>query len=61
VNQNKKIDKSAKALFSVFQENKADQWGADILDLLSRLLSESPNFKQFILTKIINLNLNKEI
>ena len=61
MNQNKKIDKSAKALFSVFQENKADQWGADILDLLSRLLSESPKFKQFILTKRINLNLKKEI
>ena len=61
MSQKKQIDKSAKALFSVFKENKADQWGADILDLLSSLLSESPKFKQFILTKRIDLNLKKEI
>ena len=61
MSQNKKIDKSAKVLFSVFKENKADQWGSGILDLLSSLLSESPKFKQFILTKRIDLNLKKEI
>jgi len=61
VSQNKKIDKSAKALFSVFEENKAHHWGVDILELLSNLISKSPKFKQFMLTKRINLDLKKEI
>ena len=61
MNQNKKIDKSAKALFSVFEENKAHQWGTDILELLSNLITEFPKFKQFILTKRINLDLKKQV
>ena len=61
MSQNKKIDKSAKALFSVFEENKAHHWGVDILELLSNLISKSPKFKQFMLTKRINLDLKKEI
>ena len=61
MSQNKKIDKSAKVLFSVFEENKAHQWGTDILELLSNLITESPKFKQFILTKRINLDLKKQV
>ena len=61
MSQNKKIDKSAKVLFSVFEENKAHQWGVDILELLSNLTRKSPKFKQFMLTKRINLDLKKEI
>ena len=61
MSQNKKIDKSAKVLFSVFEENKAHQWGIDILELLSNLTSKYPKFKQFMLTKRINLDLKKEI
>jgi len=61
VSQNKKIDKSAKVLFSVFEENKVHQWGTDILELLSNLITESPKFKQFILTKRINLDLKKQV
>ena len=61
MSQNKKIDKSAKVLFSVFEENKAHKWGTDILELLSNLITESPKFKQFILTKRINLDLKKQI
>ena len=61
MSQNKKIDKSAKVLFSVFEENKAHQWGIDILELLSNLTSKFPKFKQFMLTKRINLDLKKEI
>ena len=59
--QNKKIDKYAKVLFSVFKENNAHESGSKILDILSRLLDESPQFKQFALTKRIDLNLKKEI
>ena len=61
MSQNKKIDKSAKVLFSVFEENKAHQWGIDILELLSNPTSKFPKFKQFMLTKRINLDLKKEI
>ena len=44
----------------MFEENKAHQWGTDILELLSNLTSKSPKFKQFMLTKRINLDLKKE-
>tara|TARA_Y100001960_G_scaffold38905_2_gene37411 strand:+ start:1997 stop:2536 length:540 start_codon:yes stop_codon:yes gene_type:complete len=61
MNQNKKIDKLAKILFSVFGESNANQLGSEILSLLSRISSDSPKFKQFLLTKRISLDTKKEI
>ena len=61
MNQNKKIDKSAKILFSAFGESNANQLGSEILSVLSRISSDSPKFKQFLLTKRISLNTKKEI
>ena len=61
MNQNKKIDKSAKILFSAFAESNANQLGSEILSVLSRISSDSPKFKQFLLTKRISLDTKKEI
>ena len=61
MNQNKKIDKSAKALFSVFKENNVDQLGSEVLTILSKISSESQKFKQFLSTKRIELKMKKEI
>ena len=59
--QNKKIDKSAKVLFSVFKENNVNQLGSEMLGILSKISSKSQKFKQFLLTKRIELNIKKEI
>mgnify|MGYP006120190557 FL=1 len=61
MNQNKKIDKSAKVLFSVFKENNVDQLGSEMLTTLSKISSSSKKFKHFLLTKRIELNIKKEI
>ena len=61
MNQNKKNDKSAKALFSVFKENNVDQLGSEVLAILSKISSESQKFKQFLSTKRIELTMKKEI
>ena len=61
MNQNKKIDKSAKALFSVFKENNVGQLGSEVLTILSKISSESQKFKQFLSTKRIELKMKKEI
>ena len=61
MNQNKKIDKSAKALFSVFKENNVDQLGAEVLAILSKISSKSQKFKQFLSTSRIELKVKKEI
>ena len=61
MNQNKKIDKSSKILFSVFEESNASQLGSDILGLLSGISRNSPKFKQFLLTKRISLDTKKQI
>ena len=61
MNQNKKIDKSAKVLFSVFRENNVDQLGSEMLDTLSKISSSSKKFKQFLSTKRIELSIKKEI
>ena len=61
MNQNKKIDKSAKALFSVFKENNVEQLGAEVLAILSKISSKSQKFKQFLSTNRIELKVKKEI
>ena len=61
MNQNKKNDKSAKALFSVFKENNVDQLGSEVLTILSKISSSSQKFKQFLATKRIELKVKKEI
>ena len=61
MSQNKKIDKSARVLFSVFKENNVDQLGAEVLTILSKISSKSQKFKQFLSTKRIELNTKKEI
>ena len=61
MSQNKKIDKSAKALFSVFKENNADQLGCEVLAILSKISSKSQKFKQFLSTSRIELTVKKEI
>ena len=59
--QNKKIDKSAKVLFSVFKENNVDQLGGEVLTILSKISSKSQKFKQFLSTRRIELSKKKEI
>ena len=61
MSQNKKIDKSAKALFSVFKENNVDQLGAEVLTILSKISSKSQKFKQFLSTRRIELKIKKQI
>ena len=61
MNQNKKIDKTAKVLFSVFKENNAVQLGSEVLNILSKISNDSQKFKQFLSTKRIELNTKKEI
>ena len=61
MNQNKKNDKSAKVLFSVFKENDVEQLGSEILVTLSEISRESQKFKQFLSTKRIELSVKKEI
>ena len=61
MNQNKKIDKSAKILFSVLKENNVETLGSEILAVLSKISNESQKFKQFLSTKRIDLNTKKEI
>ena len=61
MNQSKKIDKSAKVLFSVFKENNVDQLGSEVLSILSEISNESQKFKQFLSTKRIEINIKKEI
>ena len=61
MNQNKKIDKSAKILFSVFKENNVDQLGSEVLTILSKISSKSQKFKQFLATKRIELKIKKDI
>ena len=61
MSQNKKIDKSAKALFSVFKENNVEQLGSEVLAILSTVSSKSQKFKQFLSTSRIELKVKKEI
>ena len=61
MSQNKKIDKSAKVLFSVFKENNVDQLGSEVLATLSKISNNSQKFKQFLSTKRIDLKVKKEI
>ena len=61
MNQNKKINKTAKALFSVFRENNVEQLGSEVLTILSKISSNSQKFKQFLSTKRIELKIKKEI
>ena len=61
MNQSKKIDKSAKILFSVFKEYNVDQLGSEVLTILSKISSSSQKFKQFLATKRIELKVKKEI
>ena len=61
MSQNKKIDKSAKVLFSVFKENNVDQLGSEVLTILSKISSKSQKFKQFLSTSRIELKVKKEI
>lgn len=61
MNQNKKIDKSAKALYSVFKENRIDQLGSEVLTTLSKIANTSNKFKQFLSTKRIDTNIKKDI
>ena len=61
MNQSKKIDKSAKVLFSVFKENNVDQLGSEVLTILSKISSKSQKFKQFLSTRRIELSKKKEI
>ena len=61
MNQNKKIDKSAKILFSVFKENNIVDLGSEVLNILSDISSNSQKFKQFLSTKRIDLKIKKEI
>ena len=61
MSQNKKIDKSAKVLFSVFKENNVDQLGSEVLTILSKISSKSQKFKQFLSTRRIELSKKKEI
>ena len=61
MSQNKKIDKSAKVLFSVFKENNVDQLGSEVLTILSKISSKSQKFKQFLSTRRIELSKKKKI
>ena len=61
MNQNKKIDKTAKVLFSVFKDNNAVQLGSEVLNILSKISSKSQKFKQFLSTNRIELKVKKEI
>ena len=61
MNQNKKIDKSAKVLFSVFKEYNINQLGSEMLATLSNISTTSQKFKQFLSTKRIELKIKKEI
>jgi len=61
MNQNKKIDKYAKALYTVFKENSVDQLGSEVLAILSKISNNSQKFKQFLSTKRIELKVKKEI
>ena len=61
MNQNKKIDKYAKALYTVFKENSVDQLGSEVLATLSKISNNSQKFKQFLSTKRIELKVKKEI
>jgi len=61
MNQSKKIDKSAKILFSVFKENNVDQLGSEVLTILLKISNSSQKFKQFLSTKRIELKIKKEI
>ena len=60
MNQNKKIDKSAKILFSVFKENNIVDLGSEVLNILSDISSNSQKFKQFLSTKRIDLKIKRE-
>lgn len=61
MNQSKKIDKSAKAIFQVFKENSIEQLGSNVLDVLTKVSNSSQKFKQFLSTKRIDLNTKKDI
>ena len=61
MNQNKKIDKHAKALYVVFKKNNVDQLGSEVLYALSKISNKSQKFKQFLSTKRIDLKTKKEI
>tara|TARA_B100001287_G_scaffold62753_2_gene50952 strand:- start:7480 stop:8019 length:540 start_codon:yes stop_codon:yes gene_type:complete len=56
-----KIDKSAKALSVVFEENNLDKTGSNVLKVLSDLSSNSLKFKQFLSTQRIENKIKKEI
>ena len=56
-----KIDKSAKALSVVFEENNLDKTGSNVLKVLSELSSNSLKFKQFLSTQRIENKIKKEI
>ena len=61
MNQNKKIDKSTRILFSIFKDNNVEKIGSKALNFLSEISSSSLKFKQFLSTKRIDKNTKKDI
>ena len=54
MNQNNKIDKFSKSIFSVAQKHKAEKEISELLDIFDSVSNASPKFKQFLITKKIN-------
>ncbi len=61
MNQNKKIDKSTKIIFTIFKDNDIEKIGSDVLNILSEISSNSLKFKQFLSTKRIDKEIKKDI
>ena len=61
MNQNKKIDKSTKIIFTIFKDNDIEKIGSDVLNILSEISSISLKFKQFLSTKRIDKEIKKDI
>ena len=61
MNQNNKIDKFSKSIFSVAQKHKAETEISELLDIFNSVSNASPKFKQFLITKQINIDLKIKI
>lgn len=61
MNQNNKIDKFSKSIFSVAQKHNAETEISELLDIFNSVSNASPKFKQFLITKQINIDLKIKI
>lgn len=61
MNQNNKIDKFSKSIFLVAQKHKAETEISELLDIFDSVSNASPKFKQFLITKQINIDVKIKI